>query len=50
MSLGGLNIGAGLERVGGSDDNQIWETPNYESATNRITIDYSGGVGEFRVH
>jgi hypothetical protein len=47
--LGGLNIGAGLERTGGSDDHQIWETPNYDDATNRITINYDGGVGELIV-
>ena len=54
--LGGVTIPKHFERVSGKGDfmdrSGVWQTPGFELASNRIMINYDGGVGQFtvRVH
>jgi hypothetical protein len=45
--LGGVDVPNGWERISGENDNGVWQTADYASASAgaRITIDYNGGVG-----
>ncbi len=49
--LGGVNMPSFLRRVSGENDNGVWESESYASAspTERLSIRYSGGVGGLTV-
>jgi len=49
--LGSVHVPATLNRVGGDDRGGVWETASYASSSDaaRITISYTGGVGDLNV-
>jgi hypothetical protein len=48
--LGNVSVPQRLTRISGGDsfmgNSGTWETPGYNSAENKITIDYDGGLGQ----
>ncbi len=52
--IGDINVGSNFRRVSGGGDwgigkSGVWETANYASASQKITIHYEGGIGELKV-
>ncbi len=48
--LGNINVPGNFADLGESNDNQIWETPGFEAADQRITITFEGGIGNLTIH
>jgi hypothetical protein len=53
--IGEVNVGSRFERISGHDGGfglgkeGVWETANFKTASNKITIRYEGGVGQLVV-
>ena len=51
--VGDVNVPEHMERLSGGREfvsiNGVWQTPNFDEATNKITVNYNGGIGELKV-
>ena len=51
--LGGVDLPRSFKRLTGEGHfigmNGVWETENYAAAEHRVTLEYKGGVGSFRL-
>lgn len=47
--LGEVTIAGNVPQIRDDDNNQVWETPDYATATQRILIVFQGGVGGLTV-
>lgn len=53
--VGSINVPGSYERMDSASDNPsvgedgIWQSPNYDSATRKIVIEFNGGVGSLKI-